>query len=204
MNKTILFINPTAEIGGAEVNLIEMCKGLPNHQINPIVCCPEGPLSKKLDHLGIHTILVPDKTLQHTAFPQILLFAWKLKKRLQPTSFDMIHANSRFSMYISLYLGLFTRKKVVLHWADYDIGKGDTQLINLFKKKTQIIAVSHSIKDHLIRHKIPKRIITTVHNGTSEPTPKQPISTPLPKDKCIVGIQDESIIGKAIATHSKP
>ena len=54
MSQKILFLDETAEIGGAEINLINLASGLKKIGWNPEVILPnEGVLFQRLTHLGI-------------------------------------------------------------------------------------------------------------------------------------------------------
>jgi glycosyltransferase involved in cell wall biosynthesis len=174
--KSILFFNPTGMIGGAEVNLLTMIEGLQRNGHHCTVVVPyHGPLSKRLDELKCKTYLVKEESILHGDPKHIITGLWQLRKIIKGV--DIIHSNSRFSLYLPLYAGWFFRKKVVIHWADYDILTGDRQLLNLRSKHVTIIAVSKSIKEYLMENGVRDEMITVIHNGCDEPTITQEANT---------------------------
>lgn len=53
----ILFVNSTSEIGGADVDLLEICRCLDRRRFSPIVVLPyEGPLSPEFEAAGVRMV----------------------------------------------------------------------------------------------------------------------------------------------------
>ncbi len=58
--KTILFLNKVAELGGAEISLLNLVNGIQKHNFQPIVVLGvEGPLRERLEKLNIKTYIYP-------------------------------------------------------------------------------------------------------------------------------------------------
>lgn len=167
--KTILFFSPTGHIGGAEVNLIRMCKHLVHHYKIIVVLPEEGPLKETLSDLGIDLIFLPIQRLQSGGLLSVLWTCTLLHFKLRNVKINLIHSNSRYCLYVPIYIGFFIRKPTFVHWADYEIHTGDRTLINAAKKRVKIIAVSKDIARHLMQFGVTKKVIEILHNGTEQP-----------------------------------
>ncbi len=170
MSTNVLFFSPTGHIGGAETHLVNMCKYLPRQGIVPTVVLPnEGALPGHLNKLGVRTIFLSPYFLQSGQIFNVLLGCvmvwWKTRK----LKIDIVHANSIFCLYVPVYFGRFTGRKVFVHWADFDVQKGDRQLVNFFAKNTTIIAVSQCIHRTLIANGINPKIIRLLNYGIEAP-----------------------------------
>jgi len=102
-NLHILFVNSTSEIGGADIDLLEICRHLDQHRFRCTVVLPRhGPLSAKFLATGARVIyLDPAPLKRFTNLTQLLLFPlrtvlaifnlWRLIQREKPA---IIHINT--------------------------------------------------------------------------------------------------------------
>jgi glycosyltransferase involved in cell wall biosynthesis len=176
MKKHILFFSPTGNIGGAEINLIHMCKHLSTQFDISVVLPIEGPLSKKLIEMQIKPIYLPSNAIQKTGLLGVIWEALKLSIRLKKESYCFVHSNSIFSLYLATYFSVFNKLHTFIHWADYDIRAGDRQLLNLRSKKTTLLAVSTDIKNNLVKNGFNANMIKVLLNGTEIPSISKNIS----------------------------
>src|SRR6516162_1249963 len=73
---TVLFINLYAEMGGGEVAVYELLKGLDRSRFHPIMMFNRrGPFVDKVESIGVDTVLIPFRTvmLKSLVSPKILL-----------------------------------------------------------------------------------------------------------------------------------
>jgi L-malate glycosyltransferase len=170
MKKKILFFSPTGHIGGAEKNLVNICRFLPKNKYEPIVVLPPGgKLHTIFKELSIRTIVFRSYFLKSGQIFNVLFGCFLLWNRIRKERIDIIHSNSIFSLYLPVYYGKIFKIPVIIHWADFDVRQGDKQLVNLFAKNLTIIAVSKSIQKKLESSGINKNIIKLIYNGVSAP-----------------------------------
>jgi len=169
--KTILLFSPTGFIGGAERNLINICKYLPKKEFKVIVVLPfEGQLPGVLKKQGAMVIDFKTYFLHSGQIFNVLigcvLLWWKLRKE----RIDIVHTNSIFSLYLPVYFAWLFRKPAFVHWADFDVRKGDKELINMFSRNTTVFAVSKSIQAHLIKSGIKEKVVKLLYYGNEQIT----------------------------------
>lgn len=193
--KTILFITPAAHIGGAEVGLLTMCRELQQRNITPVVIVPpKGPLEQALQALHVKTVPLSWQNIQSGQIFVVLWNCLKLRWKLRHIAIDIIHANSVFSLYLSVYLGLIMKKPVCIHWADFIARKGDIQLLNLAKHRVTIFAVSRAVQTYLAGQGIAEQQLRLLHFGSAVPPAPAMDKTAflsryhIPPDHLIVGI----------------
>lgn len=168
----IALFNPTAQIGGAERNLLVMCQALKDRGIACIVVLPpKGTLVDALQGMGIPTILFPETELKSGQIVRVLWNCLRLWPRLRRFKPQLLHANSIFGMYLPVILGAVTRLPSVVHWADFDTRVGDIQLIKVTAPRNRVIAVSEAIRDTLTTAGAKSNTITVIHNGSPTPEP---------------------------------
>ncbi|MFC1771274.1 glycosyltransferase family 4 protein [Candidatus Margulisiibacteriota bacterium] len=168
--RKILFFSPTGFIGGAERNLINMCRYLPKDKYEPIVVLPEeGLLPQTLRKLNIKTIFFRKYFLHSGQIFNVLMGCYLLWKELKHEKIDIIHTNSIFSLYLPIYYGKIFRIPVFVHWADYDVRAGDRQAVNLFGRNTTVLAVSKSIYQTLVENGVQEKTLKLLFNGVEEP-----------------------------------
>jgi glycosyltransferase involved in cell wall biosynthesis len=168
--KKVLYFSPTGNIGGAERNLLLMCRKMPQNGYEPIVVLPnEGVLPPIFAKEKIKTIFFAKNFLEKGDFLSIIWATFLLWLKIRKEKVDIIHANSIFAMYLPIFYGAIFKIPVILHCADFDPKKGDIQFINFFAKNTTVIAVSEAIKNTLIEKNLKKEIITIIYNGYEPP-----------------------------------
>jgi len=192
----IALFSPTAAIGGAERNLLVMCQAFQDRGLSCVVVLPpQGVLVDALTNLGIPMIFFPESELKAGQIVRVIwncLRLWIKLRRYRP---QLLHANSIFCMYIPVILGTLTRLPSIVHWADFDTRRGDTQLVTVTAPRNHVIAVSQAIKTTLVDAGVPSAAITVIHNGSPPPThdsatDRAPVAAEfdIPADRVWVGI----------------
>ncbi|MFX0198879.1 MAG: glycosyltransferase family 4 protein, partial [Candidatus Hodarchaeota archaeon] len=131
---TILYLNPTSEVGGAELSLLDLLKYLGKKKYHPIVSFPsEGNLRRELERKGIETKIIPfhpeisrlsrenGKQYFHQ-FLTITLYLLptiiKMARFIQSRDIDMIVTNGIKCHFIGSMVSLMTRTKLIWHVRD--------------------------------------------------------------------------------------
>lgn len=130
MNKNVLFLNPTAHIGGAEKSLLNIITELDKKTYTPIVVTPfYGDLTNICDQYKIKCICLPlSRTffkasrqnigsalmLPFLIFPLTLKLAHIAKKN----NISIVHSNGIKMHLISVFLPLFYHCKIIWHVRD--------------------------------------------------------------------------------------
>ena len=84
--KTVLFFSPTGFMGGAETNLVRMCRYLTKNGYQCVVVLPpEGNLGQLCEEIGAKTVCLSAKKLQSARKPLA-----KILSKLIPLS-DSFH-----------------------------------------------------------------------------------------------------------------
>jgi len=90
----ILYLNPTAEIGGAEISLLLLLRSLNKKHFRPIVILPcLGPLQNSLSSNGIEIITRPLKKINIRNPLPYLYTIYRLTKLMRQLSIGLIHCN---------------------------------------------------------------------------------------------------------------
>ncbi len=175
--KTVLIFSPTVFMGGAETNLVRMCRYLTKNGYQCVVVLPpEGNLGQLCEEIGAKTVCLSAKKLQSGQLLSVLWNCIVLDRCLKENGIhkiDVIHSNSMFALYLPVYYAWFRKKHCFIHWADFDIPKGDRQLLNLFHKHVTVFAVSDSIKAFLTEHKVKSETLHKLYYGIEEPVVKE-------------------------------
>jgi glycosyltransferase involved in cell wall biosynthesis len=120
----VLFVDHTAEVGGAQRSLLGLLAHLPP-ETSPTVVCPQGELSQEVRALGVPTIHIPAAEVgrrfdrRHTlpALISLVRASAKIRRMTRTLRPRLVHANSLRGGLISV---LFRRSEppVVVHLRD--------------------------------------------------------------------------------------
>jgi len=106
--KTVVYVQPTSEVGGSDIALSRLVSHLDRERYRPVVVLPAaGPLLPKLEAAGCRVIVLPMmqlrsvKSLRYQAL--YLARFWptifRLARLLRREGADLVHTNSLFSLY---------------------------------------------------------------------------------------------------------
>lgn len=99
--RTVLYVNHTPAVSGAERSLLDLLAALPE-SIRPVVACPDGPFADRIHAVGIqrHPIHGTSGSLRlhpwHTvrASADMARAALDVRRLVEATVADLVHANS--------------------------------------------------------------------------------------------------------------
>jgi glycosyltransferase involved in cell wall biosynthesis len=130
----ILYLNPSAEVGGAERSLLDLLKHLDRKKYHPIVCFPsEGKLAWELERMGIERKVIGfhseiSKLCRENGnrcFRQLLSIPWyllptivKIKTFVRSKDIDLIVTNGIKCHFIGSMVSLMARVKLIWHVRD--------------------------------------------------------------------------------------
>lgn len=184
--KKILFLDHGADLGGAQIALLSLLKGIDRNKFKCWLACPKsGDLATEAKKLGINIKIIhmSDQFLEirrkkvrvTKIIPglfSLLIPLFKLYVFVKQERFDIIYTNSMKAHLYGSIIGFLTQTPIV--WRMNDVvskrlfNRFFIRLIvliaNIFPKK--IICVSHAVKASLIDHKVHKNKLSVVYNGT--------------------------------------
>lgn len=105
---TLLFVQPTSEVGGSDLALLRLVRGLDKRAYRPIIALPgPGPLAGKIAAAGGEVRHVPMPPLRRTLNPLVqgrfaagfLPAISSLQQLIREEGVDIVHSNSLFTPY---------------------------------------------------------------------------------------------------------
>lgn len=146
----VLYFQKTAQIGGAERDLVALLKKLNKILLTPLVfISEEGPLTQILKDLYVPYYLVPFYPWRKFKYLFLrYLNIFKLNALVKTLDVNIIHSNDFWYFPYARILKIFNpRVKVIVHVRG-EVNKRKVLAYNL-KKADKIIVVSHNIKSQL-------------------------------------------------------
>jgi glycosyltransferase involved in cell wall biosynthesis len=129
----VLFLNPTAEIGGAERSLLELLVGLDRQQVEPFLSCTvEGPLPQVARHAGFQVSIDPwpafalrigrrssaSRLLLPAAALAVIPHVLKIAGRVRRERISIIHTNGIKCHVIGSLVRMLTGVHLLWHFRD--------------------------------------------------------------------------------------
>lgn len=159
----IIYLTNHLNIGGITSYVLSLAAGLKKRGHNIYVASSGGQLLSRLAEEGINYIPIPIKTKKEVS-PKILACMFKILPILKRQRIDIIHSNSRTTQVLGYLLG----RKIGIPYVSTCHG--------FFKKRffrnllpcwgIKVIAISESVKEHLIKDfKAKDKDIVVIHNG---------------------------------------
>ena len=105
--RTVLFVQPTSEVGGSDIALYRLAAELDRTRFDPVVVLPrEGPLTGKLRDAGVRVVICPMTQLRSTRNPLVHLrylaafvpSVAALVLRIRRERAAIVHTNSLYSL----------------------------------------------------------------------------------------------------------
>lgn len=190
----IVFLNPSAQLGGAEVALLDVLASL--RSAEPLwdlhlIASDQGMLVSKATTLGVSTTVLPFPTsiarlgdasavgpagkrigtrelrrLLFAASPDIFRYARTLRQTLRQLAPDIVHTNG-FKMHILGALSRPRRAKLVWHIHDYVQARPlMTRLMKLFSRRCAIALTNSQSVAADVRAACRRRLrVQTIYNG---------------------------------------
>jgi len=159
----IIYLTNHLNIGGISSYVLNVASGLKQKGHNVYVASSGGQLVPKFISEGIAYLPIPIKTKFELSY-KVFISRFKLCKIIKEKNIDIIHANTRVTQVLGFLL-----------WWSYGIPFVSTGH-GFFKKRlfrrlfpcwgNKVIAISESVKNHLVRDfKVKEEDIRVIHNG---------------------------------------
>jgi len=168
----ILFVSHSAGDGGAEQSLSELVQALPRDRFDVGIVLPEqGPLSDRLDAIGIPYKIIPFVRMKRrplmnglTGFVRNCLdLVPQLVSLVRPNNVALIHANSNTAQ---LFAGMAARRcGIPSIWHCRDLAPMGLERLFVRKSATRVLAISNAVRSHMIASGIPETRISLLQNG---------------------------------------
>lgn len=106
--KTVVYVQPTSEVGGSDIALFRLISHLDRSSYRPVAVLPRpGPLVPKLQAAGCQVVIHPMMQLRSVKNPiyqlaylaRFLPTVFRLARLLRHEGADVVHTNSLFSLY---------------------------------------------------------------------------------------------------------
>ena len=163
----ILFVNLEGNIGGAERSLLLLIEHLRSHFAISVACPDDSALAAQLKTMKIESYGVNGPTNRSSISVSGFVRLLKSSRRLMSIIFrikpDIIHANSFYSAAPSILATVVTGKKLFIHARDLTNFGFFARVCGYFSAR--IIAVSHCVKETLVKNGVNPGKITVVYNG---------------------------------------
>jgi len=121
--RTVLFVDPVGEKGGAEVVVLDLVRGLDRRRFTPVVACfGPGPFVDELREMGVRTFVFrPHRARQPHRVMQTIR---ALSAVIRSEDVDVVHANSGHLLFYARMAARGTGAAVVWHPHDPLDGSG--------------------------------------------------------------------------------
>lgn len=177
---TILYMNHTAPVSGAERVLQDLLRDLDRTQFRPVLACPEGPLQGACAALNVPVITLPSINSRFSSNPiklarsivSSLSSVLGYRRAILQTSPALIHANTIRAALITTFANIGTGIPVLWHLHDMLPRNVLGKLIRRMayrNRRISAIAVSHaserSFRDDDAEKQIRHLPITVIHNS---------------------------------------
>ena len=207
MSCRVLFIDHTGKLGGAELSLLDVARGVDKAQV---VLFEEGPFLDRLQERDIPVAVSPAaEPLQHVsrsgsitddlmALPHVARLAWRLARRAR--DFDVVYANSQKSMIVGALAAVIARRPLIWHLRDLlttDHFSGwHCRLTTLIANwcATRVIANSQATAE-AFQTRGGTTPVSVVWNGI-DPAPFEAVTTQdVERLRCQLGLGDVPLVG---------
>jgi glycosyltransferase involved in cell wall biosynthesis len=163
----ILLVSTEGMIGGAESSLLSLVRNLSARFPAAVACPVPSPLSQALAAGGIESHALPQPPAVAYRSPRWAAY-WptavgSLVKAIRRTRTDLVHANTFSAGAASLVGALITRRQLLLHARDLTDFGGLTPVYGRYAAR--LVAVSHTVKEHLVARGVPPTKIAVAYNG---------------------------------------
>lgn len=181
-NCTILFIQGSADLYGADVALLQLISGLDQRRFHSIVVVPyNGPLVPHLERAGAHVIVCPQVPVLRRQYMtvrgllQLIVYSFRslpwLTSLIRNQSIDLVHSNTLAVLFTGLAAKLARRPQV---WHIHEILTRPQHIASLLATlssamSTLVVANSNTTADHYRRIRFATSTpISVILNGVDE------------------------------------
>lgn len=159
----IAYVSTTSEIGGAEVSLLTLLKGLDRRQFQPLVALPyDGPLAERVRRLGLTPHLLPMETRRRRRPIQHFVSSLALTRWLRTCGASLVHSNSFWAPELVVPAAVRANRPCIYHCRDFYPDLDEARL-SAFRKCRALIAISEGVAKSVLAHD-PSLPIQIIHN----------------------------------------
>jgi len=155
---TILYLHPTAGLGGAANSLLSLFEGLDRRRFEPLLVLPEeGGFSRKAREIGVETLVLPamirfEEGYRLSRLPRMLRSVYELAKIAKRKSVRIIHSNSPRTAYLGGTAARIAGVRSVTHVRDIHLNpfSDGRKARFLGRLSDAIVAVSSATKAPIV------------------------------------------------------
>ena len=164
MRNILYLANRGSLIGGGEISLRELLKGLNKEAFNPLVICPEeGELTKSIRGMRLRVFCLPMKRLRYGNPLSLLPTVARMAKIIKREKVDLIHANGSRCMIYSGIAAKLCRKPIVWH---VRITQSEPMLDRfLASLASRVVVISQEVKRRRFNWLENRGKVAVVYNG---------------------------------------
>lgn len=177
----VLYASHFGGMGGAERSLLDLMLAVRTLGIQPLLLCPEGPLSRQAakngiasEHWPVHTVTraLGSRPWWRSA-PEVMSGWWKLNRQLERLQPDIFHVNSSQAMFWAGPAGWIRRScPVVWHWRDFHQSGSSARL--MARTASAVVAISRCVREFVAARLDGTVRVALVENGVADLGPDIP------------------------------
>lgn len=172
--KKILFVEYFSFIGGGQVVLINLIKGLKKYYDVKVLLLNEGKLCDELKKLKVDYYLIKaPRKVKYRYFWTILPVVFKIYKYIKKIQPDLIYANCFFAVKILAPVIKLLKIKTIWHKHIIIDKKYNSYLASQIREYSKyvdkIICVSEAVRNSLINIGVDKNKLEVIYNGIEKP-----------------------------------
>ncbi len=159
----ILYLTNHLNIGGISSYVLTLAAGIKKRGHNVYIASSGGRLLSRFIEEGIVYIPIPIKTKSEISY-KVLISKFKLLKIIKEKNIEIIHANTRVTQVLSLLIQRTCGKPYISTCHGFFKKRFFRKIFPCWGNK--VIAISESVKEHLVRDfKVKQEDIRVIHNG---------------------------------------
>ncbi|PIP20079.1 MAG: hypothetical protein COX40_06695 [Candidatus Omnitrophica bacterium CG23_combo_of_CG06-09_8_20_14_all_40_11] len=159
----ILYLTNHLNIGGISSYVLTLASGIKKRGHNVYIASSGGQLLPKFIAQGLVYVPIPIKTKSEISY-KLLISKFKLLKYIKERNIEIIHANTRVTQVLSFLIQRTLDRPYVSTCHGFFKKRFFRQIFPCWGNK--VIAISESVKEHLIKDfKVKQEDIRVIHNG---------------------------------------
>jgi glycosyltransferase involved in cell wall biosynthesis len=189
----ILYLTNHLNIGGISSYVLTLATGMKKRGHNVYIASSGGQLLCRFITEGITYIPIPIKTKSEISY-KVLISKFKLLKYIKEDNIDIIHANSRVTQVLSCLIQRTLSKPYVSTCHGFFKKRFFRKIFPCWGNK--VIAISESVKEHLLRDfQVKEEDIRVIHNGIDVNKFREQRAEDREQRKKDLGLGDGPVVG---------
>lgn len=172
MNKNILYLTRTMDVGGTEKIIMQLCSNFKDEFDKIIVCSSGGVHVKELDKLGIRHYEISD--IENRNINNIFKTFKQILNIIKNEEVNVVHTHHRMAAF---YVSILRRFKKFIHiHTAHNTFTDKKKLTKIALKDADIISVGENVKRNLIEYyKLKSDKVTVIYNGIESTENFEPV-----------------------------